>query len=90
MVLLTMIPRKLRGTIVNRTYGLHKNLYVHMFLLTICVYRRSYLLWSLGILRGTIVNKTYGLHKNYSQYMVLFTMVPRNSVRGSSAGCRYV
>ena len=25
----------LRGTIVNRTYGLHKNLYIDLFLLTI-------------------------------------------------------
>ena len=25
----------LRGTIVNRTYGTHKNLHVHLFLLTI-------------------------------------------------------
>ena len=25
----------LRGTIVNRTYGTHKNLYIYLFLLTI-------------------------------------------------------
>ena len=25
----------LRGTLVNRTYGGHKNLYIHLFLLTI-------------------------------------------------------
>ena len=26
----------LRGTLVNRTYGEHKNLYIHVCLLTIC------------------------------------------------------
>ena len=26
----------LRGTIVNRTYGTHKKLYIHLLLLTIC------------------------------------------------------
>ena len=32
----------LRGTIVNRTYGLHKDLYIYLFLLIIFW---SYLLW---------------------------------------------
>ena len=42
------LPLSLRGAMVNRTYGTHKNLHISLFLL----------------LRGTIVNRTYGLHKN--------------------------
>ena len=44
------IPRRcdrlilLRGAIVNRTYGIHKNLYIQPFLLTDNIW--SYLLWS--------------------------------------------
>ena len=58
-------PILLRGAIVNRTYGKHKNLpgiYLPVYTHNIW----SFLLWSpvVLILRGDIVNRTYGIHKN--------------------------
>lgn len=47
----------LRGTIVYRTYGTHKNLYIYLSYFT------NYI-WSYLLLRGAIVDGTYGTDKN--------------------------
>ena len=65
----------LRGTIVNRTYGTHRNLYIYLFSLTIF---------------GPIYygQNLYIYVYFYSQYLVLFTMVPRNIGTLRCSACR--
>ena len=85
-VLVTVIrytlPLILRGTIVNRTYGIHKNLLgIYLAIFTDNIW--SYWLWSPVIVRGTILNRTYSTHENLCIYLFLltkFATVPRKII----------
>ena len=62
----TSVLPHLPGTILNRTYGLNKKIYISVFLL----------------LRGTLVNRSYGVHKNlYIKPFLLTIFGPVNPFR---------
>ena len=58
----------LRGTIVNRTYGTHKNQYIYFEVYRYRFYLKKMMLrcFVILLLRATIVNRTYGSHKTYT------------------------